>query len=1343
MTPDSVDYQALFETLPGSYLACDPDLVVVAVSAGLETAAGKAKAQLLGKAMAEVLPEEGPARQSLYASLRYVLEHHTAYEHTLLTNPVALPTANTSAVAGNWHTRAWPVFGAGDKIRYLLYSVEALPASTSVATRPEAAGPAGQWISNADGGQEDNSGHQLMASDRQLRQILRQVPAQIATLLGPDHVYGFINAQAQQLLGETAKVGLPAAVARPSLVATGYIRLVDQVYQTGVPFELIEMPTEQPASAGNSAGETLYFDGVLQPLTDEQGQTQGVLVFGVDVTERVRAKQRAAELMEEVRFQDQQFQQVMEGLPQMAWVARPDGGVTYYNKRWYDYTGSNFEEMQDWGWEGFLHPDDLATTVQRWQTALSQGTVFETEHRWRDQQGGYRWFLARGEAVRAANGTISRWVGTNTDIDEQKRFQQQLAAKDEQLHQILLQSPALIATAEGPEHRFAFTNPGYDRLVGYRARLGQPVVECMPELVEQGFIDLLDNVYRTGETFVGQEILIELLDPASGQRQPVYLDFTYQALRDAGGEIHGILAFVVDVTMQVRARQRTEALMQEVQAGSRQLVQQRETFYQLFQQTPASIAILRGPEHRFDYFNPRYQALFPDLELLGRPMAEALPETVEQGFVELLDRVYRTGETFFGDELPFQVQSRDGSNPKYLYFNFTYQVFQEDGATVGVAIFAYDVTEQVKARRQTQVLQAKISRRDRELRMMAESLPLITFVTETDGRLSYISPQWYAYSGNKLTPNLSAFWVDTVHPDDLAALQNEVIAAANELRPWRREFRVLRHDGQYRWHLGQGVPDLDLSTGRLRRWFGSNTDIHELRELQEQLVLKDQQLQQILSQVPAYIATVTGPEHRYTFINPGYNALMGGRIQIGKRVADLLPEMVEQGFVALLDEVYNSRKPYVSRETPVYLLDPETGGRREYYLDFVYQPLQDEHGQTQGILGFSIDVTQQVQARQQTAALQAELRGRDEQFRFLAESIPQIMWTADADGQVDYFNQQLWDATGRHPSESLGTVAWLHIIHPDDQQRTQAAWEEATRTGGKYEIEYRFVSRLGGYRWFLGRAEPLRDAAGEVIKWFGSCTDIDDFKQAQQHLQTQNAQLIRINQDLDNFVYTASHDLRQPIYNMAGIFEELTRTTHFQDPDTAELIAMFEEALQRIYGTIQDLADLVQVQRRHEQVPAEPVDVKLLAQSVIRSMQEQVEEAGGKFELNTDAVPTLLFVRSNLQSVLYNLLSNALKYAMPGRPPYIRVRTDLVDGVPVLTVADNGLGIDMARHGAELFQMFRRFHDHVAGSGMGLHLVNRIIQQAGGRLEVESTVGEGTTFRVYFSSQHQVGGAAT
>lgn len=626
-----------------------------------------------------------------------------------------------------------------------------------------------------------------------------------------------------------------------------------------------------------------------------------------------------------------------------------------------------------------------------------------------------------------------------------------------------------------------------------------------------------------------------------------------------------------------------------------------------------------------------------------------------------------------------------------------------------------------------------LSSEEEQFRRLANMLPLHVWTARADGELDYLNSHLVAYTGVRVEELGPQNWLSLVHPEDASTVAASWQEALEMGHFYETQMRVRRADGAYRWFLVHAQPQREAG-GNIVRWYGTSTDVEEQHQLRQQLLHSDQQLQQILSQVPAYIATVTGPDHRYSFTNSSYDALMGGRIRLGRRVAELLPELAEQGFIELLDQVYYTNAPYVGRETLVRVLDPATGDWREHYLDFVYQPLYDAQGQAQGILGFGIDVTEQVRARQQTAALQMELRGRDEQFRFLAESIPQIVWTAGADGQVDYFNQRLWEATGRHPHESLGESAWLHIIHPDDQARTRQVWQETASTGNKYEIEYRFVARTGGYRWFLGRAEPLRNTTGEITKWFGSCTDIDDFKQAQQRLQTQNDELVRINKDLDNFVYTASHDLRQPIYNMAGIFEELTRTTHFSDPDAAELIAMFEQALQRIYATIQDLADIVQVQRRREQVPAEPTEVLPLLQAVIRGMQEQVEAAGAKFELDTAGLPTLWFVRSNLQSILYNLLSNALKYAAPGRPPRIRVRTELLDGVSVLTVADNGLGIDLERYGTELFQMFRRFHDHVPGSGMGLHLVQRLVQQAGGRLGVESTVGEGTTFRLYLQS---------
>lgn len=237
---------------------------------------------------------------------------------------------------------------------------------------------------------------------------------------------------------------------------------------------------------------------------------------------------------------------------------------------------------------------------------------------------------------------------------------------------------------------------------------------------------------------------------------------------------------------------------------------------------------------------------------------------------------------------------------------------------------------------------------------------------------------------------------------------------------------------------------------------------------------------------------------------------------------------------------------------------------------------------------------------------------------------------------------------------------------------------------------------------------------------------------ANAELLTKNEQLTRTNADLDNFIYTASHDLKEPINNMAGLFRELKRTATFGDPEAAGIAGMFEGALQQILLTIEGLAEVVQRQRQVDHMPAELVNLQPIVEEIVRSLQPPGGEYGGVFTLDFAAVPAVYMARPGLLSLLYNLLSNALKYAEPGRRPRVRVSTALVDGAPVLTVADNGRGLDLARHGGELFQLFRRFHPDVSGSGTGLYLVNRLVHQAGGRVEVESAVGQGTTFRIYW-----------
>jgi sigma-B regulation protein RsbU (phosphoserine phosphatase) len=295
------------------------------------------------------------------------------------------------------------------------------------------------------------------------------------------------------------------------------------------------------------------------------------------------------------------------------------------------------------------------------------------------------------------------------------------------------------------------------------------------------------------------------------------------------------------------------------------------------------------------------------------------------------------------------------------------------------------------------------------------------------------------------------------------------------------------------------------------------------------------------------------------------------------------------------------------------------------------------------------------------------------------------------------------------------------------------------------EVSYSLRRRDGSTLPVLLNAVLRRDTTGEPLVVRATLFDITDRRKYEQELLrakeqaeeqreqllTQNEQLTRTNADLDSFVYTASHDLKQPVHNLAGLFEEFKRSATFHDPSAAGMIGMFDEALQQILSTIDGLTAVVQQQRHLEQATVEQIELQPLTEEIIRSLPQTAGHPGAVFSLDFAAAPTLRIARAGLQSILTNLLSNALKYAEPSRPPHIRVSSVRAGSELLLSIQDNGRGLDLSRHGGELFQLFRRFHPDVAGSGVGLYLVNRLMHQAGGRVEVTSMVGQGTTFRLF------------
>jgi signal transduction histidine kinase len=351
------------------------------------------------------------------------------------------------------------------------------------------------------------------------------------------------------------------------------------------------------------------------------------------------------------------------------------------------------------------------------------------------------------------------------------------------------------------------------------------------------------------------------------------------------------------------------------------------------------------------------------------------------------------------------------------------------------------------------------------------------------------------------------------------------------------------------------------------------------------------------------------------------------------------------------------------------------------------------------------------------------------------EGIPQIAWTAGVTGETTYLNHRWFDYVGENV---LTPEQIASRIHPDDLPASFQRWQHALDTEQPLELECRILNQVGEYRWMLGRALPSRNEQGEVIQWIGTYTDIHEYRlaqervaQAQHMLRANNEELTRVNVDLDSFIYTASHDLKGPITNIEGLLQALADELPVearQRPPVSDILAMLIKSVERFQHTIGQLSDVAKLQREHG-LAAVAVPLAPVVHDVALDLAPLVQAAGAQLNLDLGDQVAAHFLEKNLRSVVYNLLSNALKYRDSSRPPQISLRA-YPDGQFVrLTVQDNGLGIDAAGQ-RRLFGLFERLHDHVEGSGIGLFMVKKMVENAGGRILVASEPGVGSTFTV-------------
>ncbi len=235
-----------------------------------------------------------------------------------------------------------------------------------------------------------------------------------------------------------------------------------------------------------------------------------------------------------------------------------------------------------------------------------------------------------------------------------------------------------------------------------------------------------------------------------------------------------------------------------------------------------------------------------------------------------------------------------------------------------------------------------------------------------------------------------------------------------------------------------------------------------------------------------------------------------------------------------------------------------------------------------------------------------------------------------------------------------------------------------------------------------------------------------------EELMQKNKELHKINTDLDNFIYSASHDLKAPIANLQGLLTVLGKHLHDRiSPAERKIMELMNISVVNLNQTVINLTEITKVQKDIEESLETISFIEILNQIKI-DIAQLIVESGAGIEENFE-VPEIIFNRAYLRSIVYNLVSNAIKYRSPLRPPQVKISTYTESDYIVLSVKDNGLGLTASQQ-SKLFSLFKRFHNHVEGSGTGLYMIKRMVENKSGKIEVKSEPGIGSEFKVFFQT---------
>jgi PAS domain S-box-containing protein len=1002
-----------------------------------------------------------------------------------------------------------------------------------------------------------------------------------------------------------------------------------------------------------------------------------------------QAQRQRRELEEKIRRNEHRASEILERIADPVVAYDKQWRYTYVSRRTAEGFGKTPEEMIGKTiWE--ISPEIAGTGVEEASERAWAGGRPVVIERFSPRAG--KWlenFIYPFES-----GAVAQWH----DISERRRAEEALRESEARLartQEFSLVMPLQIST----DGVFLKVPPTFVRFLGFDSEnelLGRSFKEVTHPDEFQAEWDQVQQLLRGEIKSFEMEKRFLRKDGSI-----TWGDVNCSVVTDAGGTPVHILKYVRDINR----RKRAEEALRQSEAYARRSLAEIEAIYE---SSPIGLALL-DTSLRFVRVNRRFA------EMNGRPAAEHIGKTVQEvnpglaGIAQdAMRRLLETGAPLWN----LEVETTLAGCPEVRTWNQHWAaVRDESGRIVSASIAAEEITERKRAGQE-------LARQKQQFETLAENAPEIIARFDRGLRHTYINEYGARAYGIARSEILGKTFAD--------------LGFAGTEEFWKEAFEQAFTSG------GQQTVDYEFESPNFGRQFLSSLLVPEpdgQGEARSVLaitrdVTRLKQAEQELRKSRDLLAFAIESSGAGSFDLDLVNEKLEWSPEL-RKVHGIGPED-PVSFEVWMEGIVPEDRERIREE--VALARREGGGKLQFrirrrdtgeirWLEGRGRVLYDEKGAPVRVLGVSIDITEQKRAEE-------EARESERQIRELADSMPQLVWINDAAGVPIYANRRWYETTGFDYGE---LSRWAEVLHPEDRDRTLDYWQRCLETGERYEIEYRLRVAGGEYRWFLARAVPVHDPQGRIRRWFGTCTDIEDSKRAEEHLrQAQKLESIGL------LAGGIAHDFNNLL---TGILGNASLVVNEVDPASAERIREIMIGAERAAHLTRQL-----------------LAYSGKGQFVTRDLDlsEAVSEMSGLMQLsipkNVDLavhlqrrLPVVRMDPSQLQQIVMNLVINAAEAIGEGAPGKITVATSRAEikqsfmdaigqNIPAgryvgLEVTDNGSGIGRDKL-SKIFDPF--FTTKFTGRGLGLAAVAGIIRSQLGAITVESEPGRGSTFRVLF-----------